>query len=134
MISTSNKGIKDKVADKVAKNILFVQEQFSNRMNKLKHLKVILICFCLISGSLSIYVFIDAIVSKPQTKFHIERIQAPRMIEEPSDRMYEEKIPSEIYEQIHDYRRYMDSIGEPIRQSLADSMRLLEEIYLKQQR
>jgi hypothetical protein len=134
MTSESNKETKDKVAGKIARGILFAQERFSNWMNKLKSLKLVLICFCVISGSLSIYFFVDAIVSKPEVKIKIDHIRTPRPIYEPSEDMYDEKLPDDIYREIQEYRKYMDSIGEPIRPGLADSMRTVEEMYLQQQK
>lgn len=46
----------------------------------------------------------------------------------------ENVMPADIYEQIQDYKKYMDSIGQPIRPGMLDSMRILEEIYLQQQK
>ena len=134
MTSESKTGNKDKVANKIAKGILKIQTYFSNRMNKLKYLKLFLICFCFVSGSLSIYFFVDAIVSKPKVKIKIDRIQTPRPIYERDEEMYNNKIPDEIYQQIQAYKRYADSTGEVIRPGLADSMRILEEMYLQQQK
>src|SRR5688572_2859568 len=123
MTSEQNKGTKDKVAQKIAGGILNFQNAFSNRMNRLKSLKLILICFCVISGSLSIYFLVDAIVSKPKQKIRIDHIRTPKPIYEPSEELYDERIPDEIYFGIQEYRRYMDSTGEAIRPGLADSMR-----------
>lgn len=133
MTSEQNKGTKDKVAQKIAGSILNFQNAISSRMNKLKSLKLILICFCVVSGSLSIYFLVDAIVSKPKPKIKIDHIRTPQPIHEPSEELYDERIPDEIYFGIRDYRKYMDSIGEVIRPGLADSMRILEEMYLQQQ-
>ncbi len=132
MTSEQNKG--NKVAEKIAGGILKFQDAFSNRMNRLKSLKLILICFCVLSGGLSIYFLVDAIASKPKPKIRIDRIRTPQPIYEPSEEMYDEKIPVEIYHQIQDYKRYTDSTGEVIRPGLADSMRILEEMYLQQQK
>lgn len=134
MTSEPKTGNKDKVAQKVAQGILKVQTSFSNRMNKLKYLKLFLIWFCFISGSLSIYFFVDAIVSKPKVKIKIDHISSPRPIYEHDEEMYNNKIPDEIYKQIQAYKRYADSTGEIIRPGLADSMRILEEMYLQQQK
>src|SRR5687767_15619193 len=125
MTSESNKG--NRIAEKIAGGILRFQNDFSDRMNRLKSLKLILICFCVISGSLSIFFFVDAIVSKPKAKIRIDHIRTPRTIDESSEDMFDEKIPDEIYLSIQEYKRYMDSTGEPIRPGLADSMRTLEE-------
>lgn len=133
MTSEQNKGNKDKVAQKIAGGILHFQNAFSNRMNRLQHLKLIIICFCVVSGGLSIYFLIDAIVTKPKSKIRIDHIRTPRPVYESSDEMYDERIPDEIYYSIQEYKRYMDSAGEAIRPGLADSMRTLEEMYLQQQ-
>lgn len=133
MTSEQNKGTKDKVAQKIAGGILHFQNAFSNRMNKLKCLKLILICFCVVSGSLSIYFLVDAIVTKPKPKIKIDHIRTPQPMYESSEELYDERIPNEIYYGIREYRRYMDSIGEAIRPGLADSIRILEEMYLQQQ-
>ena len=132
MISEPSKG--NKVAEKIAGGILRFQNAISSRMNRLKSLKLILICFCVLSGSLSIYFFVSAIVSKPRQKIKIDHIRTPRPIYESTEEMYDEKIPDEIYRSIQEYKRYMDSTGEPIRPGLADSMRTLEEMYLQQKK
>lgn len=131
MTSEQNKG--NKVAERIAGGILNFQNAFSNRMNRLKGLRQILISFCIVSGSLSIYFLVNAIVSKPKAKIKIDQIRTPRPVYEPSEELYDEKIPDEIYYGIQEYRRYMDSTGEAIRPGLADSMRTLEQIYLQQQ-
>lgn len=133
-ITEPPEGKADKIAGKIAGKILRVQGWLSDRMNGFKYLKVLLICFCVLSAGLSIYFFTDAIVSKPKAKVHIDRIHTPRMIDEPSENMYDQRIPDEIYQQIQDYKHYADSAGEPIRPGLADSMRILEELYLQQQK
>lgn len=133
MTSEQKTGNKDKVAQKIAGGILHFQSAFSNRMNRLKSLKLILICFCVISGGLSIYFLIDAIVTKPKPRIRIDHIRTPQPLYEPSEELYDERIPDEIYYDIQAYRRYMDSTGEAIRPGLLDSMRTLEEMYLQQQ-
>lgn len=125
---------KEKIAGKIANVILWVQTQTAIRMNRLKNLKFILVTFCFISGSLSIYFIVDAFVSRPKQNLKIDHIRTVRSIEESSEEIYSNKIPDEIYQQIQDYKRYADSIGEPIRPGLADSMRILEDMYLQQQK
>lgn len=134
MTPEQNKEIKDKVARKIAGSILDFQLSFSNRMNKLRSLKMILISFCLVSGSLSIYFLADAIVNKSKPGIKVDRIRTPRPIYAPFEDMYNEDIPDEIYQGIQEYKMYMDSIDEPVRPGLADSMRVLEEMYLQQQK
>ena len=132
MTSEQKPGTKDKVAGRIANGILWAQQKFSDRMNRFKDLKTFLICFCIVSASISTWVFVDAFVTKPKSKIRIDRIQSPRPIQEKSEELYDEKIPDDIYQQMQAYKRYMDSIGEPIRPGLADSMRYLEEMYLQQ--
>ena len=103
-------------------------------MNAFRYLKLFLILFCITAGSLSIYFFVDAITSKPKSKIKIDRIRTPRPAYETPEEMYDERIPVEIYQDIQNYRRYMDSTGQVISPGLADSMRVLEEMYLQQQK
>ncbi len=133
MTSESNKETKDRIAQKIASGILSMQTRFSNRMNRLRNLKLILVGFCVISGSLSMYYFVNAIVSKPKATIRIDRIRSRGTFEAPPGELFHEKIPEEIYRSIQVYRRYMDSTGEAIRPGLSDSMRTLEDLYLQQQ-
>lgn len=137
---TTENPLQDKVAGKIAGGFIWLQTKFSNWMNKIftgmnrKKLKIILIAFCLVSGGLSIYFFIDALVSSPKAKFKIDQVRMPQHFDKSGDEVMENAMPDDIYQQIQDYKRYMDSIGEPIRPGLADSMRILEEIYLQQKK
>jgi len=132
--------LQDKMAGKIAAGFIWLQTKFSDRMNKMftgmnkRKLKIILILFCMVSGGLSIYFFIDAIVSKPKAKLRIDQVRMPQHFDKSGDEVMENVMPDEIYQQIQDYRHYMDRIGEPIRPGLQDSMRILEEIYLQQQK
>jgi hypothetical protein len=137
---TTENPLQDKVAGKIAGGFIWLQTKFSNWMNKIftgmnrKKLKIILIAFCLVSGGLSIYFFIDALVSSPKAKFKIDQVRMPQHFDKSGDEVMENAMPDDIYQQIQDYKRYMDSIGESIRPGLADSMRILEEIYLQQKK
>jgi hypothetical protein len=131
MTSESNK---EKVAGKIANAILRVQNMAATRMNRFKYLKVLLISFCITSAGLSVYFFVDAITRKPKAKIKVDHIRSPRPAYETPEEMYDQKIPGDIYQQIQDYKRYMDSTGEAIRPGLADSMKVLEEMYLQQQK
>lgn len=124
--------LQDKVAGKIAGSMLKVQTVFAMKMNKIKDLKLFLVIFCLVSGGLSIYFFVNAIVSKPKKAITIEPIRMPQHFDKTGDEVMENVMPSDIYEQIQDYKKYMDSIGQPIRPGMLDSMRILEEIYLQQ--
>ena len=131
MTSESNK---EKLATRIANAILSVQERLSQRMNRFKGLKALMIIFCLVSAGLSTYFLIDAVTRKPKAKIRIDKISTPRPAYEPDEQLYNEKIPDEIYYSIREYRHYMDSIGEPVRPGLVDSMRIIEETYLQQQK
>lgn len=129
MTSGSNK---EKIAGKIANAILKVQAKAADRMNAFRYLKLFLIVFCITAGSLSIYFFVDAIITKPKSRIKIDRIRSPRPAYETPQEMYDEKIPEEVYRNIQEYRRYMDSTGQMISPGLADSIRMLEEMYLQQ--
>lgn len=125
--------LQDKVAGKIATILLGVQTRFSNRMNRLKNLKWLLILFCVLSGSLSIFFIADAIITVPKKQIQIDRVRIPQHLHQPDDTVIRPAIPADIIRQLQDYKRYMDSIGETIRPGLLDSMRVLEEIYSEQQ-
>ena len=129
MTSEQKQETKDKVANKIAGGILRVQNLVSDRMNRFQYLKGLLIGFCLLSAGLSGFFLVDAIVSRPKQKIRIDRISSPQPMYEPSEDLYDETIPDDIYEGIQEYKRYMDSTGEAIRPGLADSIRVLEEMY-----
>lgn len=132
--------MQDKIAGKIAGGFIKVQTKFSDGMNKLfsnmttKKTKLWLTMFCLISGGLSIYFFINALVSKPKHFFKIDNVHIPQHFDKSGDEIMENKIPDEIYLQIQDYKHYMDSLGQPIRPGLLDSMKILEELYIEQQK
>lgn len=125
--------IHDKVAGKIAATLLGVQTRISNRMNRLKSLKWLLILFCMLSGSLSIYFIAEAILLVPKKELQIDRVRIPQHINQPADTVKRPPIPADIMRELQDYKRYMDSMGEPIRPGLLDSIRILEEIYSEQQ-
>ncbi len=132
--------LQDKVAGKIAGVFIKIQVGFAKMMNKYfgtmktQHIKLWLLAFCIISGGLSIYFFAEAIVSKPKPKFRIDQVRVPKHFDKSGDEVMENVLPEDIFRQIQDYKRHMDSIGEPIRPGLADSMRVLEEIYFQQQK
>lgn len=123
--------LQDKVASKIAGGIILLQTIISNRMNSMKRLKEILIAFCILSAGLSIYFFVDAIISKPKATFKIDQLKMPKHFDQSGDKIMENEMPDDIYQQIQEYKQYMDSLGIPIRTGLMDSIRILEEIYLK---
>lgn len=132
--------LQDKLARKIAWGFVLVQNKFSEIMNKrfanmpTKRVKIFLIAFCLFSGGLSLYFLVSAIVTKPKPAFRIDQVKVPQHFDRSGDEVMENEMPADIYREIQEYRYYMDSIGEPIRPGLQDSMRVLEEIYLQQQK
>ena len=132
--------LQDNLARKIAGGFVLLQTLFSNMMNKrfanmpARRLKVFLIAFCVFCGGLSLYFFVSAIVAKPRPAFKIDPIEVPQHFDRSGDEVMENEIPEDVYRDIQEYRYYMDSIGEPIRPGLEDSMRLLEELYWQQQK
>lgn len=126
--------LQDKVAGKIAGSMLRMQTLFAMKMNKIKDLKLFLVLFCLVSGGLSIYFFVDALVSTPKQTFKVDPIRMPQHFDKTGNEVIDHVLPADIYEQIQDYKKYMDSTGQLIRQGMLDSMRILEEIYLQQQK
>ena len=64
----------------------------------------------------------------------IDNVHVPEHFDKSGDEIMENPVSVEMYQQIQEYKRYMDSLGEPIRPSLLDSIKILEEIYLQQQK
>lgn len=132
--------VTDKVAGKIAGGIVTIQTLFSKRMNKIvstmtiTNLKVWLISLCIISGGLSIYFIISSLTSTTATSIKIERVRMPAHMNKAGDEIMEHSMTPDIYQQLQDYKHYMDSIGEPIRPTLLDSIKMLEQIYLQQQK
>lgn len=132
--------LQDKVAGKIAGGLIIVQTKFSDGMNKListmtiKKVKMWLAAFCIVSGGLSIYFFVNALVSKPKQVFKIDNVHVPEHFDKSGDEIMENPVPDEMYQNIQEYKRYMDSLGEPIRPSLLDSIKILEEIYSQQKK
>lgn len=132
--------LQDKMARKIAGGFVFVQTKFSEIMNKrfagmpVQRMKTFLVVFCFFSGGLSLYFLVSALVSKPKPAFRIDQVKVPQHFDRSGDEVMEGQMPEDIYQEMQAYRHYMDSIGEPIRPGLQDSMRLLEEIYLQQQK
>ncbi len=124
--------LQDKAAGKIAATLLGVQARVSNRMNRLKNLKWLLILFCMLSGSLSIYFIAEAILTAPKKQLKIDPIRIPQHLDQPADIVTGPTIPADIIQQLQDYKHYMDSMGETIRPGLLDSIRLLEKIYSEQ--
>lgn len=132
--------LQDKLARKIAGGLVYVQKKFSDMMNQrfvnmpARRLKVLLIAFCVFSGGLSLYFFVSAIITKPMPGFKIDQVKVPQHFDRSGDEVMGKDMPEDIYHEIQQYRYNMDSIGEPIRPGLQDSMRILEELYSQQQK
>ena len=132
--------VQDRVASKIASSFIKIQVLFTKVMNKIfsdmdvKKMKLFLLTFCVFSGGFSIYLVVNALVSKPVPAIRIDTVSVPKHIDKAGDELMENFKPEEIYRQIKEYKQYMDSLGLPIAKSLLDSMKVLEGIYEEQQR
>jgi hypothetical protein len=132
----------DKAANKIAGTGIKLQRKFSNMMNTMfqgmpvSKVKIFFILFCLVSGGYSIYLAVHAVFgsSKKGPAVRVEQLSVPKHFDQKDHDLVTSKQPvtDEMYQEIQDYKKYMDSIGRPIRQSLLDSITLLEEIYHSQ--
>lgn len=139
---TSGENWTDKAAGKIAGAGIKLQTTFANTMNRLasnipgRKLKVSLFAFCLISGGFSVYLAAHAIwgKAKEQPAIEVKPINIPRHYNKTGSEINEPEnyIPEELYRDIQEYKRYMDSLGQPIRRGLMDSMQILEQIYHSQ--
>lgn len=100
----------------------------------MKRLKMLLVVFCFISGGFSLYLVISAVLSKPNPSIKIDKMNVPKHFDNTGDAITGSGIDEELYREIQEYRRYMDSLKQPIRPGLLDSIRILEEIYHSQQK
>ncbi len=133
----------DKAAGKLAGAGIRLQTKFADRMNKCvsglqpPQLKFILALFCLLSGGFSIYIAAHALLGndKKQPVFMIQPLEMPRHYDRTGGEINENGnyVDESLYREIQGYKRYMDSTGEAIRPGLADSIKLLEQIYHSQQ-
>lgn len=134
--------IRDKAAGKIAKVFLYLQVLFAKAMNTLvagmapKKLKLALISFCLLSGGFSIYLAAHAVLGtkKKQPVFNVKPLSLPQYIDQSGSEINEGNtdIPAELYQEVQNYKRYMDSSGEKIRPGLLDTIKILEQIYQTQ--
>lgn len=128
----------DKAASKISRTILAIQSKVSNRMNEklnkvsVSRLKTGLIIFCIISGGFSLYLALNAVMAKPRS-VRVQPISIPQHIEQPA-KSINDRVDEELYQQIQNYKRYLDSTGEQISSGLRDSIRIIEELYQSQQK
>lgn len=132
--------VTDTIAGKIAGFFIHLQLLFANGMEKmfssmpLKKVKVLLVVFCIVSGGSSIYFFITALAVESTTPFKIDRVNVPQHYDRTGDDNIENEVTEGMYLQLQRYKLYMDSLGQPIRPSLLDSITVLEEIYLQQKK
>jgi hypothetical protein len=134
---------KDKAAGKIAGIAFKLQTKFAFFMNRLvsnippKRLKLLLIVFCFLSGGFSAYLAAHAIFAHTpkEPAINLNPIHMPRHYDRTGSEINEpeNRISDELYQEIQAYKKAMDSLGEPIRPGLLDSIVILENIYLSQQ-
>lgn len=148
----NKKGISDKVAGKIAGAGIKMQQLFAGKMNKLfenmnvKGIKILLIVFCVTAGGFSLYLLANSIFKKDnkQQVLKIEQVDIPKHFNKTGDDkiITEAAIDEQTYNQIQDFKMYMDSIRVHKRKEydsiiinrpgLLDSVQMLEQIYLSQ--
>lgn len=142
----------DKVAKMIAAAGIKLQKTFSEKMNRLfmktdyKRFKIVLIFFCISAGGYSIYLVANSIFSpeKSQKGFEIQQMDVPKHFDKTGDEnlIPEAYVDEEIYQQVKQFRNYMDSLKQKrrneydsilqARPGLMDSVQMLEQIYLSQ--
>lgn len=142
----------DKVASKIAGAGIKAQKLFADKMNKVfegmtnKRIKIVLTIFCLAAGGYSLYLLGNAVFSpsQKQPSFKIEQASIPKHINKAGDEtiLQEATVDEETFNKIRDFKKYMDSIKiykkaeyDSIlinRPGLMDSVQMLEQIYLSQ--
>ena len=132
--------LQDKVAKGIAGFFIKVQTKLADRMNKsisgisIKRTKAILILFCLFWGGLSVYFIANAVFGSKQPPIKVDHVKTLQHISQPDEEEIENRVDPETYRQIQEYKKYMDSTRQTIRPGLLDSMIILEQIYLSQQK
>ena len=130
----------DKIAKGIAGFFIKIQTKFADTMNKkfsglsTRLVKILLTVFCLSWGGLSGYYLFNAFSKRHQTPAGIQSIIIPRPLNKPDDEQILNHVDKETYDRIEDYKKYEDSLKQTIRPGLLDSMNLLEQIYLSQQK
>jgi hypothetical protein len=144
---------KDRVARKIASFILKLQTRFANFMNSktrnvsAPRMKILLIAFCLVSGSYSIYLTVHAFSKKNKATVTIDRIARPKHIDNDVENIGSSmQVTESDFKKIQAFKKYMDSLrfstsGKRtydsilvFRPGLMDSITFLEKIYLSQKK
>lgn len=142
----------DKVTVRFVKAVHKVQSGFASFMNrKLNHLaarkkKVVFIIFFLLTGGLSLYYIIKGIWADKAIPnvVKIEKIHFPKYDNKISDQS--KVVTEKDYQSIVSFKKYMDSLYSTeegkyqydsilqARPGLMDSVQVLEELYLRQEK
>lgn len=123
----------DIAAKRIAEGCRLYQSRFCRIINNMvstippAKMKTTLIIFCLISSGLSIYIAF----SYDQPSYIPMPIEVPAHVREMGTTTIEQSpmISAEMYQQIQAYKKFMDSLNQPIEPGLQDSLLLLENIY-----
>lgn len=149
-VETGN-AVSDKVAGKIAKAGIAVQNKFAKGMDKIfagmktKRLKLYLIIFSAAVGY-SIYLFTDAIMGPDANNkaLQIDKASIPKHIDDTGDEMMatDNSVDEETFNQIQQFKRYLDSLKQSksylydsivtARPFLMDTVLILEQIYYSQ--
>ncbi len=144
--------VSDKVAEKIVAAGIKLQKLFAEKMNRIfmktdfKRLKIILIIFCIGAGGYSIYLIVNSVISpdRKQNSFDVQQMDVPKHFDKTGDEnlIPEAYVDEEIYQQVKQFRNYMDSLKQKrrneydsilqARPGLMDSVQMLEQIYLSQ--
>jgi hypothetical protein len=137
--------VTDKVASKIARAILKMQTCFANYMNKkvknipVSKMKTLVIIFCAVCGSYSIYLVATAVLTKDENpaKVRMQRIRTLQNVAGPSQAR--PIVTKEFYQRVEGFTRYMDSLKQNNvrvydsillkRPHLMDSVKLFEQLY-----
>lgn len=141
------------VGTRIGKGIVKLQAAFAERMNAavskvpVRKLKTALVLFCLLSGGISTYYFINGLLGSngQNSTIVIDQTSVPKHFDKSGDEIkdVENIIDEELLGEIKTFRSYMDSLKQNdakgydsilvARPGLMDSIKAIEEIYLSQQ-
>lgn len=120
----------DKIAGKLAKMMLSLQERFAVMMQmvvaklSLHQLKLLLILCCIITGGYSLWLMIEGVFYPEKMKvMKVDKMKVPVQIEKDVDDI---KADEELLKRIERRQQVMDSMGIKVSPSLADSIKILK--------
>jgi hypothetical protein len=154
-LTPAESSVKERTARKVAATISLVQNGFANIMGRwvnrltVKGKKIFLLIFCLVFGSYSLYIMLTIFMSSGN---ELARAVTPDPISIPKhfDKAGDENtnvmpaVSENDFRKIQEFNRYMDSLKKSpsgkkvydsiivMRPGLLDSVKMLENIYLLQ--